>query len=357
MTFLSSANCQFFRNCDSLLHRYALFWENFGLGPIETQHKCIVSSSKRYRLCDYGTNGDGLNSVLIVTSPIKKSYIWDIESSLSAVCKLREKFHVYMLEWLPTSSFGDFDLRFHAETAIMDVVHKIKQRHGERLPFLIGHSMGGILAAMFSSLKAEEIAGLILLSSPLMFHFEGSQFNSRFVELAQKIEVESEEVPGSLLSFLSIVAVPETFLLEPLDIPAQMFLDLKSYKSQARVWRWFIDEVSVPKILSEQVFQKLYVEDQFFNENLRIGVQRIGPSGLRKPTLAVFNLADTIAPRASIAEFLSKAPGETRLMTVPAERGTGIRHLSVLIGAKAHEQTWPRILTWMSEKSSRTERI
>jgi polyhydroxyalkanoate synthase len=74
----------------------------FGLNPDECPYR-IIGFGPHWRLRDYGGHNRSL-SLLIVTAPIKRAYIWDLAPSVSAVryC-MRAGLHVHLLEWMPAS--------------------------------------------------------------------------------------------------------------------------------------------------------------------------------------------------------------------------------------------------------------
>ena len=138
----------------------------FGLDPDECPHR-IVGFGPHWRLRDYGGDDRSL-SLLIVATPIKRAYIWDLAPSVSAVryC-MRAGLHVHLLEWMPASQQNN-GLDEYAE-AISECVAKISSRTSGTTPFLVGHSLGGTLAAIFTAWAPASIRGLILLGAPLCF--------------------------------------------------------------------------------------------------------------------------------------------------------------------------------------------
>ena len=85
------------------------------------------------------------------------------------------------------------------------------QTSGTR-PFLIGHSLGGTLAAIFSALAPASIQGLILLGAPLCFEPATSKFRDALVALLPPDVSETDPFPGSLLSYMATLAAPGTFI-------------------------------------------------------------------------------------------------------------------------------------------------
>ena len=183
----------------------------FGLDPSECAYQ-VVASDSYWRLRDYG-NHDSPVSLLIVAAPIKRPYIWDLSPSASAIryC-LGQRLTVYLLEWLPASrDSGNNGLDEYAR-AIADCVAKISIATPARKLFLIGHSLGGTLAAIFATLASEALSGLVLLSAPLCFEPQTTGFRDTLVSLVPPNLSEAEPFPGSLLSHMSALASPGTFI-------------------------------------------------------------------------------------------------------------------------------------------------
>src|SRR5262245_65342357 len=87
---------------DTLRRTQGAALEALGFGPIERGYR-VLASGRRWRLRDYG-DPDAGPSLLIIPAPIKRSYIWDLAPSVSAVSYcLRHRLRVYLLEWLPPS--------------------------------------------------------------------------------------------------------------------------------------------------------------------------------------------------------------------------------------------------------------
>lgn len=137
-----------------------------GFDPAELTHR-ILASGDHWRLRDYG---GAEASLLIVAAPIKRSYIWDMGPNLSAIrTLLNHGVRVYLLEWIaPTASGGHVGLDECAR-AISECVARIATEPKATKPFLIGHSLGGTLAAAFCACEPRAMRGLLLLGAPLRF--------------------------------------------------------------------------------------------------------------------------------------------------------------------------------------------
>jgi polyhydroxyalkanoate synthase len=322
----------------------------FGLGPAECAYR-VVASGAGWRLRAYAGPG-ATHHVLIIAAPIKRPYIWDLAPSVSAVRRcLENRLGVHLLEWLPPKP-GDTKagLEQYAGRAIGEAVAACSRAVGGAKPFLIGHSMGGTLAAIFSAARPASISGLVLLSSPLCFAPGCSRFRDNLVAIAPSV-AGLEIVPGTFLSQLSAIASPNTFVWSRLADAGFCLGNPAALEVHARVERWSLDEFPLSGRLVDETLQWLYREDRFCRGTLRIGGKPVGPSSLQAPVLAVVNAADEIAPRRSVLPFLEQMPkGRGRLLEHPGEHGVGFQHLAPLIGRHAHASLWPEVISWIERR-------
>jgi polyhydroxyalkanoate synthase subunit PhaC len=319
-----------------------------GLGPTERRYR-IVATGARWRLRAYlgATAGPPL---LIVAAPIKRPYIWDLAASVSVVrhC-LQNRLRLYLLEWMPPSR-GDKDagLAAYATQSVGEAVAAVALERGGMRPFIMGHSLGGTLAVIFAAFDPSSIRGLVLLSTPLCFAPGSYHFRDAIIAMAPLTLSAVEIVPGSLLSQLSAMASPETFLWSRLVDVALSMGDPEALMVHARVERWALDEFPVPGRLVHEILEWLYRDNRLCAGTLRIGDQILGPSSLQLPLLAVVNTIDAVAPPQSIAPFVDAMPARyTRLVEYPGEIGVGLQHLAILVGRQAHATVWPEVISWV----------
>lgn len=321
-----------------------------GLDPDECPYR-VVASGPHWRLRDYGGH-DTSRSLLIVAAPIKRPYIWDLAPSTSAIrhC-LRDGLHVHLLEWMPASlGSGNAGLDDCAD-AISECIATISGKGPSTRPFLMGHSLGGTLAAIFTALAPARVRGLVLLSAPLCFQPQESDFRDALVSLVPSDIPDTEPFPGSLLSHMSALASPSTFIWSRLMDAALSVADQRAMNTHARVERWALDEVPLPGKLVHQIIDWLYRENRLCRGALSVNETLIGPSRLSVPTLAVVNMADEVAPLASVEPFTDGMPTPVRIIEYPGEIGVGLQHLGILVGREAHAKVWPEIISWLDSLS------
>jgi polyhydroxyalkanoate synthase len=320
----------------------------FGLGPVECDYR-VLALGPHWRLRAYGAES-GRPPVLIVAAPIKRPYIWDLTPKRSAIryC-LDHHLRVYLLEWLsPARGQESAGLDAYAGHAISECLVKAAADAGGEAPFLMGHSLGGTLAAVHSALNPQGVRGLVLLGAPLCFQPGVSRFRDALVSLVPPGLSDTDVVPGSLLSQVSALASPSTFVWSRLMDAVLSLADPAATAIHARVERWALDEVSLPGRLVHEIIEWLYQEDRFSRGTLPICGRVVGPSGLRLPTLMVVNTADEIAPSASVAPFVQAMPDRApRVIEYAGETGVGLQHLAILVGRQAYAEIWPEILSWL----------
>jgi polyhydroxyalkanoate synthase len=291
-------------------------------------------------------------SILVVAAPIKRPYIWDLAPSASAIgyC-LEQRQRVHLLEWMPASHRNAKNGLDEYARAIAECVARVSTEKAAGKPFLIGHSLGGTLAAIYAALAPESIRALVLLGAPLCFQPETSRFRDTLVSLVPPTLSESEPFPGSLLSQMSALASPETFIWSRLSDAISSASDPHAMEIHARVERWALDEVPLPGKLVHEIIEWLYRENRLCRGDLTIDGTRIGAGRLSAPTLAVVNTADEVAPLASVKPFIDAMPTtDVRIIEFPGEVGVALQHLGILVGRQALARVWPQIVAWLNAR-------
>lgn len=318
-----------------------------GLDPQECVHR-VIASGPHWRLRDYGSHMRSDRPLLVIAAPIKRPYIWDLARGTSAIrhC-LGQGLHVHLLEWRPAShDTSDFGLDEYVQ-AIAAAVATISETTGGK-PVLAGHSLGGTLAAIYGAYAPQGAAGLVLLGAPLCFQPGSSRFRDGLVSLAPASLSAADPFPGSLLTFMSALASPSTFVWSRLVDAGLSFADKRAMEIHGRVERWALDEVPLPGRLVNQIIEWLYRDDRLLQGTLPILGTTVGPGQITMPTLLAVNTDDDVASPEAVRTFALAMPSaETRMIEHPGERGICLQHLAILVGHQAQRIVWPKIISWI----------
>ena len=232
----------------------------FGLGPNECPYR-IVASGPYWRLRDY-SNHETSHSLLIVAAPIKRPYIWDLAPSASAIryC-LREGLHVHLLEWMPASRrTGDNGLD-ECALAISDCVAKVSVENRGSKPFLIGHSLGGTLAAIYGALAPATIRECAPWSAAVF------PAGAKPVPGCTRFLGAIDSVRHGSISRLTAIARECAGIARHVHLVEAGGRCIKSHRSSCTgnsciIERWALDEVALPGKLVHQIVEWLYRENR-----------------------------------------------------------------------------------------------
>ncbi len=322
-----------------------------GYGPQPTPSTVILEQPGLQLHRYQGAPGGG-PAVLLVPAPIKRAYIWDLAPDISVVQRWSERgYRVYLAEWLPMpDDDGDVGLDDYGDRMLSACQQAIMEDSGHERLTIVGHSLGGILAAIYSCTHPERVAATILLESPL--HFE--QASCCFSPLvnatphARGIADAFRHVPGVYLNLMSAMAEPQAFQWERVADRWLSLLDPKALATHMRVERWTHDEFPLPGRLFTDIVESLYRNDEFMQGRLDIKGRTIGPRDLRAPLLCVVDFRSKVIPPESVLPFHEAASSERkRVLEYQGDVGVNLQHVGVLVGRNAHAAIWPAIFAWL----------
>ena len=336
---------------DAARRRLGQWMDALGLGPIETPSR-VTLARPGMTLKAYGHAHGNAPAVLLVPAPIKRAYILDLAPRASVVQECLEAgTQAYAIQWERPSLFEQsFGLYEYADRLILDCLDAVQAESGERQAFLVGHSLGGTLAAIFAALHPERVRGLVLLGAPLCFG-PGIGVFGPVVATAPPSPLLTAllgNVPGSFLDMVSFAAAPVTFGPSRwLDWLASL-PDSQTLQTHLRVERWTLDESPLARQLFEDVVDLLYREDRFARGSLVVGSRRVGPELVHAPILAVVSASCRVVPPESVLPFLraTQSP-DTRVLWYAGDTGVALQHVGMLVGQNAHRQLWPEITRWL----------
>src|SRR5262249_10515383 len=140
---------------------------------------------------------------------------------------------------------------------------------------LVGHSIGGTLAAVCSAIHPERVAALMLLEAPLKFDEDaGALGHLAGLTPAAQVRRVFRTIPGTLLDIAAVTASPWSFVLMPYVDAVLIASHPAKIATHLRVRRWTFDETPLPGHLFEEVVDQLYREDRFNRGTLVVNRRR-----------------------------------------------------------------------------------
>jgi len=336
-----------------------------GYGPQQTP-SAVLHTEPGLRLRRFGPDDSDGPAVLLVPAPIKRAYIWDLTPQVSVVRRWLERgYRVYQTEWVPVHDSADgtdegaaqaaaqhaqFGLADYGDRLLSACQKAIEADSGESRMVIAGHSLGGVLAAVYSCMHPERVAATILLESPLHFEPATCCFN-RLVQAtphARDIADSFNHVPGAFLNMMSAIAEPHAFQWERIMDRTLSMFDPVALATHMRVERWTHDEFPMPGRLFTDIVESLYRNDDFMQGRLSINGRSIGPQDLRAPLASVVDPRSKVIPLQAVVPFNQAAASTHKLvLEYEGDIGVNLQHVGVLVGRNAHARIWPAIFAWL----------
>jgi polyhydroxyalkanoate synthase len=338
------------KNIDRIRQARGRMLDMAGYGPVQSPFT-VLYSEPGLVLRKYHDDSSEGPAVLLIPAPIKKAYIWDLSPQVSVVRRwLEQGYQVYLAEWTPGTG-PDFGLDDYAERLLGACQRAIEADTGQAQQIVAGHSLGGILAAMYACAQPQAVRAVVLLEAPLHFGPDTGCF-ARLIEStpdARPIAQAYGEVPGSFLNAVSAMASPEAFRHERMLDRCMCMTNPQALANHMRVERWTHDEFPLPGRLFTDIVESLYREDRLTRGTLRIGGREIGPGDLRAPLMTVLDPRSKVIPPESVLPFHDATASANKkvLHYEGGDLGVNLQHVGVLVGASAHARLWPAIFDWL----------
>jgi len=266
---------------------------------------------------------------------------------------LERGYQVYQAEWTPvqdTDGGHDFGLADYGDRLLAACQQAIEADSGEARLVVAGHSLGGVLAAIYSCMHPHKVRATILLESPLHFEAASCCFNPlvKATAHAQEIADRFGHVPGVFLNMMSAMAEPHAFQWERMMDRTLSMFDPKAMTTHMQVERWTHDEFPLPGRLFTDIVESLYRNDEFMQGKLNIGGRTIGPCDLRAPLASVVDPRSKVIPLQAVVPFNQAAASTHKLvLNYDGDVGVNLQHVGVLVGRNAHATLWPALFEWV----------
>ena len=288
-------------------------------------------------------NPDAL-PVVLVPSLINKAWILDLEPGRSLVHALAEAGHpVYLVDWgVPGEEDADQDVGY----VLLELLHRSIRRscrhaRADRC-VLFGYCMGGTLAAMYTALRPQHVASLVVLNAPFAFA-EGGRFR-QFTDPAH-LDADTAIRRDTLLSVE--VLKPAFKMLDPMGnwtkyagVEAASHDPAKLARVMVRE-RWLEENVPIAGAFAHEFVTMAYQQDRLLDGTWTVRDEVVDLAAITCPLLVVMSERDFITPPAAaapVAEAVSSRTVEVQRLQ------TG--HIGVVVGGMGPRTFYPMLDDW-----------
>ncbi len=349
------------------LRKYAtgtpLALEGAGVEPGRTPKETVWSKNKA-RLYRYEPGAEKRHPVpvLIVYAHILKPYVLDLVPGNSFVEHLLAAGHdVYLLDWgIPGPEDEDLSFEDYVLDYLPEAVERVLENSSAEEYTLLGHCMGGTIAAMYASLFPEGLRNLVLLATPVDFAPEDPGLMGLWTLFSRRSEAFFDpdllvetfgNVPEDLLERLvgagtSAAGPLAGWYAAWFRATLRGFMPEVSVESWLAVSRWVDDGTPFPGEAFRQWIRYFYQRNRLVKGEISLRGRRVDLSSITAPLLNIAGAKDAICPPSQTEatmglvgsrdkEHLILDAGHVGLLASPAARGT----------------FWPRIGGWLEPRS------
>jgi polyhydroxyalkanoate synthase len=315
-----------------------------GSSPKEPVWSCGKTTLYRYLPL---TLAPAARPVLISFALVNRPYVLDLQPERSLVRRLLEAgLEVYLIDWgEPDDGDRHIDLEQYIEQHLGGSVRCIRSRHGGEPLTLLGVCQGGVLGLCYTALHPEDVANLVLLTTPVDFHTPENLL-SKWVRGIDSALLEScGNVPGELLNglFLSLM---------PLRLAQQKYVrlltghpDQRAVEDFVRMEKWIFDSPPQSAAALAQFVRWFYQENRLVRDTLTIGGRRVRLGDIRQPLLNLYALEDHIVP-ASASAVLGERIGSRDYTGCAIATG----HIGMYVSRAAGAEVPRRIIAWLAAR-------
>jgi polyhydroxyalkanoate synthase len=317
----------------------------------------VVLEERSHRLLRFSrsTPATQAEPILFCYALVNRAYILDLEPDKSVVRRyLEQGFDVYMIDWgVPSDgdralSVEDYVCGFLARS--VDFVLRAHRPEGAARLHLLGYCMGGTMATLYGALEPERLKTLTLLATPIDFGGRDSLLNvwtdPRYFDVDALVSVYGN-CPAWFLQSCFLFMNPVRNILDKAIAFYEQMDDPGSVTSFFALERWLNDNIPVAGETFREFVTKLYQRNELVRGELRLGGRRVDLGRLECPLLLLTAKSDhLVAPAATEGIRPHVRSSDVTSIDFPAG------HVGLVVGARAHEQLWPRATRWALERST-----
>jgi len=315
----------------------------------------VVSGGKvplamvRKRLADNG--GGTIAPVLLIHGFGQNRYAWHLPARSFANHLAAAGFDVFNLDLRGhgrSRHFGAKTPRSVDEYVSEDLpiaVEEVLSHTNKRAPFLVGHSLGGLVSYAAAPKLLGAVSGVVSIGSP--YHFTRGSFSlqaiSVFFDALRRVGVPHVGLPVPLYpigAFMRTIRRVADSPFYPIPLRGWHAGALEPHVLDQHL-RLAFDRAGIAEL--RNMFE--WGAQKRFGGHTQDYVERF--EGLDLPLLVVAGTNDDLAPPAGVRPAFERSKSrDKQYRTVP------LGHIDLLVGRDAPLSTWPLVASWMQKRAS-----
>lgn len=318
-----------------------------------TTAKDVLHSRGTMKLYHYRPLSDEVYRVpvLFVMATTNRGYILDMVPGQSLVeFLLKRGFDVYMLDWTaPRPEERGLKMEDYVLDFIPDCIQRVQRDSGETDVSVIGYCFGGVLSVLYGSIFSDgPMKNLICFTTPIDFRqmtlFQN--FSDRRYFDVDKLVDSVGNVPPELIFSSFEMLRPASRPISQIQLWENMWSD-EFVKSYRMFDRWAQDTLPLAGEYFRQTTKDLMWDNKLYENTMSVGGRRADLSRIKVPILHAVAEHDHIVPYEAAKPLIAKV-GSSDKEEVILKGG----HVSLVAGANAIKRLWPKLDSWLSERST-----
>ena len=288
--------------------------------------------------------------VLIVMATTNRGYILDMVPGQSFIeFLLKRGYDVYMLDWsAPKPEEKSLRMEDYVLDFIPDCVRRVQQDSGEQDISVIGYCFGGVLSLLYGSIFNDgPMKNLICFTTPIDFR-EMKLFSNfsdrRYFDVDGLVDSVGNVPPEMILSSFEMLR-PASRVASQIQLWENIWND-EFVKSYRMFDRWATDTLPLAGEYFRSITKDLMWDNKLYEGTMTVGGRAVDLAKITVPLLHAVAEHDHIVTYEASKPLVAKV-GSADRQEVILKGG----HISVAAGANAVKRLWPKLDSWLSERS------
>lgn len=314
--------------------------------PADVVHVIGAARLLRYRRHREAPVGVVKAPILLSPSLINRLYVLDLKAGLSVVEQLLKAGHpVYGIDW---GDPGEAERGVNFEGFVQrlaDFLATACDDAAVETMTVLGHCLGGTMAAALAATRPIHLQSLVLLTAPLTFHDD-----SLLSAWSRAPFVDPRDLTRLVGHVPAWITQPTFQALKPMG---QTTKALRLWQSLGNptfldffrcLETWINDNVAIPDAFFEDLISQLYRNDALSQGTLRFKDGPVILEDITVPTLTIAASDDHIVQPSSAV-----TPTRRFASVVNVAEVIDGGHIGVVVGSVARRRLWPLLLSWLDE--------